>query len=604
MKKFALLIAVFFFSVLLLPAQVKVVAPINPNAPTDNYPTHIDSLGHGGFMSVRNKNTRNNIPTLRRKEGMLVYVVETDSLYQLMGGITNSNWSQYKLGGSGAGSLVWKGSLSDAPLLPQINWAYFDIEDNKSYIWDGDSWEILAQGVQGPQGENSIVWKGNLTQAPVNPLQNWVYYNINDRVSYIWNINNNEWDTLAPGGSGFVFDGPDYDPEWGEVPEPSNPPANPVLNMLHRDADNGLVYIYNGITWKLFIKDGLNGDEGDAGPPGPQGPPGEVTSGVMIWLGESDENPPGSPSGPWAINSAYYDRTLRKSFIYDGVDWKILAQDGHVLTWLGELDHEPVASNMFQAYRNTLTGASYFWAYNPTTQQVQWNILAEDGLKGGNANFKVTFTDSLILNNGSEPVLSDGLPVVVDSKIKLPFSLPGTWDPNRFDLANTAPPYRRFLLGVSDSGTLALAEPVSEYVRMSRIINFGNKEIRPRDYLDTIVGLTFMWTYQSQMPVELQALESEVELMAGPIVQIPQKYSTFDPSNPTDISNELASFPNFITVLPVRTLRLGVPKTSNNYYYYVHLRLYNNSDDLYSFNTSDALEINALGWLRRYHFIK
>ncbi len=602
MKKIILFIIVFFISSFLLEAQVKVVAPINPNSPTDNYPTHIDSLGHGGFISVKNKNIRNNISTLRRKEGMLVYVIETDSIYQLIGGITNSNWIQYKLGGSGTGALVWKGSLSDAPLSPEINWAYFDIDDNKSYIWDGDSWEILAQGIQGPQGENSIVWKGNLQVAPGSPLQNWAYYNINDRVSYIWNINTSEWDTLAPGGQGFVFEGPDYDPEWGTVPEPTDPPLNPVLNMLFRDVTTGLVYIYNGLTWKLFIKDGLNGDEGDTGPQGPPGPPGAVTEGVLVWLGESNENPPGS--GPWAINSAYYDRALRKSFIYDGSDWKILAQDGHVLQWLGELNYEPMASAMFQAYRNTLTGASYFWAYNATTQQVQWNILAEDGLKGGNANFKVTFTDSLILNNGSDPVLSDGLPVIVDSKVKLPFSLPGTWDPNRFDFANTAPPYRRFLLGVSDSGTLALAEPVAEYVRMFRTINFGNRVIPAKGYLDTIVGLTFLWTYQSTMTEELKALESEVELMVGPIVHIPQKYSTFDPSNPTDISNELASFPNFISVFSTRSLRLGVTKTTNNYYYYVHVRLYNNSDSNYSFNTSDAIEINALGWLRRYHFIK
>jgi hypothetical protein len=43
--------------------------------------------------------------------------------------------------------LVWKGSLAGAPANPQTNWAYYNTGDDKAYIWDGDSWEILAQSV-------------------------------------------------------------------------------------------------------------------------------------------------------------------------------------------------------------------------------------------------------------------------------------------------------------------------------------------------------------------------------------------------------------------------------------------------------------------------
>ena len=58
------------------------------------YPTHIDSLGKGGFMILPNVISRNAIPTLRRKQGMLVYVQSNDSLYQLTtADVTlNSGW--------------------------------------------------------------------------------------------------------------------------------------------------------------------------------------------------------------------------------------------------------------------------------------------------------------------------------------------------------------------------------------------------------------------------------------------------------------------------------------------------------------------------------
>jgi hypothetical protein len=42
-------------------------------------------------------------------------------------------------------SINWLGSVESAPSSPSLNDAYYDTTDNKSYIWDGDSWEILAQ---------------------------------------------------------------------------------------------------------------------------------------------------------------------------------------------------------------------------------------------------------------------------------------------------------------------------------------------------------------------------------------------------------------------------------------------------------------------------
>ncbi|MBE6352031.1 MAG: DUF1566 domain-containing protein [Treponema bryantii] len=45
-------------------------------------------------------------------------------------------------------SIVWKGVYSVAPENPELNWAYFDTEDGCSYIWNGNNWDLLAQGLK------------------------------------------------------------------------------------------------------------------------------------------------------------------------------------------------------------------------------------------------------------------------------------------------------------------------------------------------------------------------------------------------------------------------------------------------------------------------
>ena len=69
-------------------AQIKVVGNLTTNG-VASYPTHIDSLGKGGFMVMPDIAGRNAIPSLRRKRGMLVYVQSVDSLYKL--NTNNSN---------------------------------------------------------------------------------------------------------------------------------------------------------------------------------------------------------------------------------------------------------------------------------------------------------------------------------------------------------------------------------------------------------------------------------------------------------------------------------------------------------------------------------
>lgn len=81
MKRLLFIIALFigFAS----QAQVKVLGYMMPNHMADKYPTHIDTLGQGGLMTMRTAAERDDIPVLRRKEGMLVYVADSVKFYQL-----------------------------------------------------------------------------------------------------------------------------------------------------------------------------------------------------------------------------------------------------------------------------------------------------------------------------------------------------------------------------------------------------------------------------------------------------------------------------------------------------------------------------------------
>jgi hypothetical protein len=94
-------------------------------------------------------------------------------------------------------SLIWKGSSPTAPDSPGTNWAYLNTTDGNSYIWDGDSWEILvAAAIPGAPGVG-VVWKGSHTAAPENPELNWAYYNTFDGSCYIWN--GDAWDLMVMG---------------------------------------------------------------------------------------------------------------------------------------------------------------------------------------------------------------------------------------------------------------------------------------------------------------------------------------------------------------------------------------------------------------------
>ena len=107
-RKIILLIIVFQLFYCLANAQIKLVGNITTSG-VANYPTHIDSLSKGGYMSMPTIAARDLIPTLRRKYGMLVFVEADGVIYKLNAATLVNDWvafSSVALTGVDAGNLI------------------------------------------------------------------------------------------------------------------------------------------------------------------------------------------------------------------------------------------------------------------------------------------------------------------------------------------------------------------------------------------------------------------------------------------------------------------------------------------------------------------
>lgn len=71
-----------------IAGTVPVTAPIAPTAAADNYASHIDIYGKGGFRVVADNTERNAIPSNRRSQGMWVYVLSSSLTYYLEADLT------------------------------------------------------------------------------------------------------------------------------------------------------------------------------------------------------------------------------------------------------------------------------------------------------------------------------------------------------------------------------------------------------------------------------------------------------------------------------------------------------------------------------------
>ena len=138
-----------------------------------------------------------------------------------------------------------------------------------------------------------------------------------------------------------------------------------LLNWAYYNTADKVAYIFNGTIWMTLAQDGLIGPQGPVGPQGPAGPQGPSGTSI-VWKG-SLAAAPASPQ----LNWAYYDTTYRKSYIWDGATWQILAQDG--LPPGGTVDTTPPTILAFSVSKVSSTSVVFEYDTNEDTMvQVEY----------------------------------------------------------------------------------------------------------------------------------------------------------------------------------------------------------------------------------------
>lgn len=207
-------------------------------------------------------------------------------------------------------SIIWKGEFASHPANPQNGWAYRNTTDKKSYVYQDGAWyQMTIDGINGQNGQNgiSIVWKG----------------------------------------------------------ESSTPPANPQLNWVYKDTDNGYVYIYNGNAWELMVLDGSDGADGTDG-----------SDGLSVFITYNDSpTEPERPIGNGTTNGWHTNATSSVIWMSQKVaadafsgEWgypiKIKGQDANLLPWVEDWNNNKtqiggeyvVSPKMFSGTKDEVTG--------------------------------------------------------------------------------------------------------------------------------------------------------------------------------------------------------------------------------------------------------
>lgn len=174
---------------------VAITGPISPTDTLDLYATHLASLGQGGYRSVLTLVDRDAILPLRREAGMVVYVIETQKEYRLVGGILNTNWSDISGTGGGTapsvGNYLITNDLITRDAIPVLDRAIgkiaYVISEKAEYRLVGDvantNWEKIVSTGTGTGTPGPVDYVISLTIAERDSIS------LNDRkigmISYV-----------------------------------------------------------------------------------------------------------------------------------------------------------------------------------------------------------------------------------------------------------------------------------------------------------------------------------------------------------------------------------------------------------------------------------
>lgn len=223
------------------------------------------------------------------------------------------------LNGSNGTSIIWKGEFKQHPSNPENGWAYKNTTDKKSYIYQDGSWyQMTIDGVDGKNGSDgqnglSIVWKGDLSTAPLYPKENWVYRDTDNGKVYIYN--GTSWELMVVDGNDGIdgANGQDgysvYITYNDSNSTPSRPTGNGTSNGWHTNATADSKWMSQKVaadsssgSWGSPIK--IKGENGADGVNGEDGAPGR--NGQIIY-----------PQGIYEVNKTYTVTETNAPYVYD-----------------------------------------------------------------------------------------------------------------------------------------------------------------------------------------------------------------------------------------------------------------------------------------------
>lgn len=139
---------------------ISVIGFISPTREDDEYPVTKPKYGLGGLRTVGSTADLYSIPTERREEGMMAFVVSEGSYWNLVGGLGNQNWQEVQFSGSGTDGVT--GATGPAG----TGYTGISLRENYLYVTpllpDGTTGDEINLGYIGPSG-NSFVFETDLT---------------------------------------------------------------------------------------------------------------------------------------------------------------------------------------------------------------------------------------------------------------------------------------------------------------------------------------------------------------------------------------------------------------------------------------------------------
>lgn len=136
----------------------RIIQPVVPNDSADNYPTHKESYGEGGYKSVSSLAERDVIAIERQKVGMAVYVVDLNQIYILMtlsSSLTDDNWTTLQISGS-SGIIV----SPTTPEVPTEGMLWLNTNSGDVLIFSDGRWEIFVYKSEMSSSDGNLTLNG------------------------------------------------------------------------------------------------------------------------------------------------------------------------------------------------------------------------------------------------------------------------------------------------------------------------------------------------------------------------------------------------------------------------------------------------------------